>query len=670
MSRHRPVPIGATALGGTWTLDATTGPTPDALPANLAALQSFDGLLVDQTGATGTPVPVVDPGPNSSVTVTTDTDNFAAVLGVAELTGGQSVLVGLTTTPNDSGNGGPHDTGLQVAIVNNGAVSFVGVPMPSGTNPSGDFIGGAAVTALTNGNFAVFYWGDNDSDGVNADQGAKNTLPGYYVQIFSPTGTTVGNLITITQPLGVGNEYGVIAEDKANNGFVVAFSTGDVTTDVAERFSNSGAAGDSFEISLGMYGGLNPYNIDVDGVGNLFFQYALSDVDGNNNLVYAYVPDSATSITSTGVLTGQALPSSDNGGNPEFVGLSSGGFVGFFFEGTNLVAERINASGVLGPQITVGDVGSPITSNDYVLETMALSDGDFAVTLQPTGGNYVTGLPGTNEVIEVGSALTTATIYDLTTSGGSAAEFGPFAVADQNGGLVSYTDVASSFTNPYGFPLNASVTAVTYLDPIPTVTAGGTVTFDGGGSAVVLDSGLSVTNSFATTLAGATVTLTGGELSSDILSFNGGTNTETFSDGDHITATYSAGVLTLFGTAEVADYQTALDQVQFSTTSNTDPTSGGTDTSRTISWQVTDTASHNSVPVTSSLTTHEPPTVTAGASVTFVSGGSAAVLDSGVSVADVDSGGDLTGATVTIGTGFVTGDVLELHRRDRHRRQL
>jgi hypothetical protein len=39
-------PIGAAVLGGTWTLDATTGPAPDALPANLAALQSFDGLLL------------------------------------------------------------------------------------------------------------------------------------------------------------------------------------------------------------------------------------------------------------------------------------------------------------------------------------------------------------------------------------------------------------------------------------------------------------------------------------------------------------------------------------------------------------------------------------------------------------------------------------------------
>ena len=649
-------PIGATALGGDWTLDASTGPKPDALPANLAALQSFDGLLVDQTGATDTPARVVDPGPDSSVPVTTDTDNFAAVLGVAELTGGQSVLVGLSTTANDSGDGGPTDTGLQVAIVNNGSKSFVTVPMPSGTNVSADYIGGAAVTALTNGNFAVLYYGDNASDGVNADQGAKSTLPGYYVQIFSPTGTTVDGLITIAQPNGVGNEYGTIAEDARNNGFVVAYSTGDVTTNVIQRFSNSGTAGDSFEISLGTYGGLSPYNIAVDGEGNLFVQYATSDDNGNNTNVYAYIPDSATSITSTGVLTGQVAPSSDNGGAPEFAGLSTGGFVGFFFDGANLAAEKTNASGVLGSEITLGNVGSTITGNDIVWSAVALSDGNFAVTLDPSGsldsyvGQYV-GVPGTNQVIEVGPALTPAdtTIYDLTTSGGSAAEFGPFAVADHNGGLVSYTDVASgnpSFST-MGYPLNASVTAVTYLDPVPTVTASGTVTFDGGGSAVVLDSGLSVTNSFATTLASATISISG-FVSGDTLNFTG---------QNGISGNYDAadGVLTLSGKASVADYQTALDSVTYSFSG--DPTGGGSHTTRTIDWSVSD-GTLTSTTATSTLdVVHEAPVVTAGATATFDGGGSAVPLDSGITLSDADSGGNLTGATVSI-SAFIAGDAL------------
>ena len=62
------------------------------------------------------------------------------------------------------------------------------------------------------------------------------------------------------------------------------------------------------------------------------------------------------------------------------------------------------------------------------------------------------------------------------------------------------------------------------------VTAGATVTFDGGGSAVTLDLGLAIIAGSSTTLASATVTLSSGELSSDILSFNGGTNTETFAE--------------------------------------------------------------------------------------------------------------------------------------------
>ena len=195
-------------------------------------------------------------------------------------------------------------------------------------------------------------------------------------------------------------------------------------------------------------------------------------------------------------------------------------------------------------------------------------------------------------------------------------------------------------------------------DVAPVVTAGATATFDGGGSAVTLDSGLTIETGSSATLASATVTLSSGELSIDILSFNGGTNTETFSDGDTITASYSAGVLTLSGTAEVADYQTALAQVQFSTSpSNADPTSDGSDTSRTISWVVNDGTS-NSTAVTSTLDTmHVAPTVTAGASVNDVSGGSAVVLDSALTVTDVDSGGNLTGAKVSI-VSPLTGDTL------------
>jgi hypothetical protein len=56
---------------------------------------------------------------------------------------------------------------------------------------------------------------------------------------------------------------------------------------------------------------------------------------------------------------------------------------------------------------------------------------------------------------------------------------------------------------------------------------------------------------------------------------------------------------------------------------------------------------------------HTPPTVTAAGTATYI-GAAAVTLDAGVTVSDPDSGGDLAGAAVTIGTGFIAGDTLEI----------
>ena len=84
----------------------------------------------------------------------------------------------------------------------------------------------------------------------------------------------------------------------------------------------------------------------------------------------------------------------------------------------------------------------------------------------------------------------------------------------------------------------------------------------------------------STTVAGATVAISSGLLSGDTLNFM---------NQNGITGSYNTGVLTLAGTASVANYQTALDSVTYNfTLLNGDPTNGGTDTSRTIDWSVTD----------------------------------------------------------------------------------
>ena len=69
-------------------------------------------------------------------------------------------------------------------------------------------------------------------------------------------------------------------------------------------------------------------------------------------------------------------------------------------------------------------------------------------------------------------------------------------------------------------------------------------------------------------------------------------------------------MLTLTGNATIAQYQTALESVTYSFYRNGDPTNGGVDTTRTISWQVTDTLA-TSAAATSTVAIDVAPTVTA-----------------------------------------------------------
>ncbi len=108
--------------------------------------------------------------------------------------------------------------------------------------------------------------------------------------------------------------------------------------------------------------------------------------------------------------------------------------------------------------------------------------------------------------------------------------------------------------------------------------AGNSVGYTEQTAAVVIDSGLVVTDPDGT-LAGATVAISAGFVALDTLNFT---------NQNGITGSYNSGthVLTLSGNASVADYQTALRSVTFSSSSD-DPTHGG-NTTRTITFQVSD----------------------------------------------------------------------------------
>ncbi len=137
-------------------------------------------------------------------------------------------------------------------------------------------------------------------------------------------------------------------------------------------------------------------------------------------------------------------------------------------------------------------------------------------------------------------------------------------------------------------------------------------------------------------------------------------DTLNFTDQNGISGSYDSGtgVLTLTGSDTVANYQTALRSITFSSASD-NPTSFGANTSRTISWTANDGAL-NSTAATSTLAVtavNDAPVVTAGATVSYTEQGSAVVLDPALTVSDADNT-TLAGATVSISSGFFAGDTL------------
>ncbi len=106
-----------------------------------------------------------------------------------------------------------------------------------------------------------------------------------------------------------------------------------------------------------------------------------------------------------------------------------------------------------------------------------------------------------------------------------------------------------------------------------------------GGAATIIAAGLTLSDADNTDLTGATVTISGGFTAGDVLGF---------ADQNGITGSYDSGthVLTLTGTATVAEYQAALRSVTFSSTSD-NPDVFGTNATRSVTWAVDDGQSAN-----------------------------------------------------------------------------
>jgi large repetitive protein len=191
---------------------------------------------------------------------------------------------------------------------------------------------------------------------------------------------------------------------------------------------------------------------------------------------------------------------------------------------------------------------------------------------------------------------------------------------------------------------------VTALNPAPVVTTSGGNTSFIQGTPVVVDGSITVTDANNANLVSSTVSITGGfQSSEDVLQFT---------NQNGITGNYnsSTGVLTLSGSATVADYQTALRSITYNNTSATPNTAN-----RTISFVVNDgTVSSNTATKTVTITaTNAAPVITSSAGITAHTQGTPVIVDGAITVTDADNA-NLSSATISITGNFQSAeDVLQ-----------
>ncbi|WP_372424705.1 DUF4347 domain-containing protein [Salinarimonas chemoclinalis] len=173
-----------------------------------------------------------------------------------------------------------------------------------------------------------------------------------------------------------------------------------------------------------------------------------------------------------------------------------------------------------------------------------------------------------------------------------------FTQADIDGGLIKYLHGGGGgSSDSFGFSVadggEDGATPLTGQTFSITIAARPVLTIGGGAPAHVEDAGativapnLTLSDADSANLTGATVTITD-RVVGDVLNFV---------DQNGITGSYDAGtgVLTLTGTATLANYQAALRSITYSTT-NDNPATGAGNADRVISFTVTDGALNSTV---------------------------------------------------------------------------
>ncbi|TKC91199.1 DUF4347 domain-containing protein [Trinickia terrae] len=314
--------------------------------------------------------------------------------------------------------------------------------------------------------------------------------------------------------------------------------------------------------------------------------------------------------------------------------------------------------------VTVSDLDNTSQSSGTVSITGSFHSGDtlsFTNTSNATFGNIASSYNSGTGVLTLTSSSASATDAQWA----SAFEAVKFSSTSTTYGNRTVSFVVNDGTNNS----TAATKTVDVTNPDPVVTTDpGSAAFTAGDNVtstpVAVDSGLTLTDPGTSTIASATVAITGSFVSGeDVLSFTNTSNT-TFGN---IASSYNSGtgVLTLTSasnSATLSQWQAALDAVKYTDTAITPNNS-----TRTVSFSVTDGNGNTSSTATRTVTVADidqtPVVSTTGGTTNYVGGTGTVTIDGSVTVSDRDNTTQSSGA-VSITSGFHSGDTLSFTNTD------
>jgi large repetitive protein len=339
------------------------------------------------------------------------------------------------------------------------------------------------------------------------------------------------------------------------------------------------------------------------------------------------------------------------------------------------VNDGIEDSAVASRAIQIAANAAPVLA--VAGATLVYAEGSGAIAIDTSLTVTDSDSPNlTGAVITIGSYVAGEDTLTFTPQNGISGSFtagvltltGTTTLANYQTALRSITYTNSS-SNPTGTTRsiqflvndgveNSSPTSrtiqVNKVDSPPSGSGTGTpLNYNENAGPVSIDPGITLTDPDSPNLTGAIIKLTGYVPGQDFLTFPSPNAAGIIGTFDPLT-----GILTLTGTATVAQYQAALQSVTYANTSNNPAT-----TPRQIEITVTDgnTTSNPAIirPIVITPINTAPVVTATSGNLPYTENAGALAIDTGIGVSDPDSA-TLTGATVTL-TNFVTGqDILSV----------